>query len=142
MWCDLGKSVWSRTSDIFSFLFDWSVHLEKYILLKAPPESDQWFQSYEQSKDSQKNRKQKKWIPFFLAVSHNRFSRLLSDSARSQHICKHNYSYTTITLSSSKKYIFFSCEIHQQLWDKYEVSSDFKITEGFKKSAQNRTGLL
>ncbi len=38
MWCDLGKSVWSWTCDIFSFLFDWSSHLERYILLKTPPE--------------------------------------------------------------------------------------------------------
>ncbi len=35
MWCDLGKSVWSRTCDIFSFLFDWSVHLERHIFLKT-----------------------------------------------------------------------------------------------------------
>ncbi len=34
LWCDLGKSVWSRTCDLFSFLFNWSVHLERYILLK------------------------------------------------------------------------------------------------------------
>ncbi len=46
MWCDLGESVGSRTCDIFSFLFDWSPHLERYILQKTPPESDQWFQSY------------------------------------------------------------------------------------------------
>ena len=35
MWCDLGKSVWSRTCNIFSFLFDWSAHLERYMLLKT-----------------------------------------------------------------------------------------------------------
>ena len=45
MWCDLGESVGSRTCDIFSFLFDWSAHLKRYILLKTLPESDQWFQS-------------------------------------------------------------------------------------------------
>ncbi len=50
--CDLRESVWSWTYDIFSFLFDWNAHLERYILLKTPPESDQWFQSYEQLKDS------------------------------------------------------------------------------------------
>ncbi len=63
MWCDLAKSVWSRTYDIFSCLFDWSAHLLRYILLQTPPESDQWFQSYEQLTDSQNNRKQKKLIP-------------------------------------------------------------------------------
>ncbi len=26
MWCDLGKSVWNRTCNIFSFLLDWSAH--------------------------------------------------------------------------------------------------------------------
>ena len=42
-WCDLGKSVWSQIFDIFSFLFDWTAHhKERYILLKAPPESDQF----------------------------------------------------------------------------------------------------
>ncbi len=38
MWCDLGKSVWSRTCNSFSFLFDWSAHLERYIVVKIPPE--------------------------------------------------------------------------------------------------------
>ncbi len=32
-------------------------------MLKTPPESDQWFQSSEQLKDFQNNRKQKKCIP-------------------------------------------------------------------------------
>ena len=64
MWFDLGKSVWSQTCDIFSFLFDCCAHLERYILLKTPPELDHWFQSYEQLKLSQNNRKQKKIIPF------------------------------------------------------------------------------
>ncbi len=65
--CDalLGKSVWSQACDIFSFLFDWTAYLKRYILLKTPLESDQWFQSYEQLKYSQNNRKQKKFIPFF-----------------------------------------------------------------------------
>ncbi len=49
----------------FQFFFDWSAHLERYILLNTTPQSDQWFQSYEQLKDSQNNRKQKKFfIPF------------------------------------------------------------------------------
>ena len=41
MWCDLEKSVWNRTCDIFSFLFNWSAYLERYILLETPPELDQ-----------------------------------------------------------------------------------------------------
>ncbi len=87
MWYDVGKSVLSRTCDIFSFLFDWSSHLERYILLKTPPESDQWFQSYKQLKESQNNRKQKKIFISFLAISHNQCFRLSTDSPRSQHIC-------------------------------------------------------
>ncbi len=69
MWCDPGKSVWNRICDIFSFLFDWCVHLERYILLKTPPESVQWYQSYEHLKGSQNNRKQKKSIPFSGCIS-------------------------------------------------------------------------
>ena len=83
MWCNLGNSVWSLTYDIFSFLLDWSAHLERYInfLLKTIPESDQWFQSYEQLKDCQNKRNSF----LFLAISHNQRSRLPTDSARSQH---------------------------------------------------------
>ena len=47
-----------------------TAHLEKYILLKNPPESDQWFQSYEQLKDSQHNRKQRNSF-LFLAITIN-----------------------------------------------------------------------
>ncbi len=64
MWCDLEKSVWSRTCDIFSFLFDWIAHLKRYILMETTPKSDQWFHIYEQFKDSQNNRKQKAFISF------------------------------------------------------------------------------
>ena len=89
MWCNLGKSVWSRTCDIFIFPFDWSVQLERYILLQNPPELDQWFQSYEQLKDSRNNRiLQKKFIPFS-RVSNNQCSWLLTDSARLQHTPHH-----------------------------------------------------
>ncbi len=42
----------------FSFLFDWSAHLERYNLLKTSLESVQWFQGYEQLNGSQNNRKQ------------------------------------------------------------------------------------
>ncbi len=58
MWCNLVGSVETCKCDIFSFLFDWSAHLKKYILLKTPLESVQWCQGYEQLKGSQNNRKQ------------------------------------------------------------------------------------
>ena len=64
MWCHLGKSVWSQTCDFFIFLFDWSAHLEGYILLKPPPELDQWFQSYSNWRILKTIKKQKKYIPF------------------------------------------------------------------------------
>ncbi len=46
MWYNLRESVGSQTCDIFSLLFDWSPHKERYILLETPHESDLWFQSY------------------------------------------------------------------------------------------------
>ena len=70
MRCDLGNQVWSWTLWHFQFVFDWNAHLEWYILLKTPPEFDQWFQSYEQVKDSQNNKKQKEIHSFFW-ISHN-----------------------------------------------------------------------
>ena len=82
MWCDLGESVRCCTCDIFSFLFDWHAHLERYILLKTPLESVQWFQGYEQLKGFQNNRNSF----LFLAISHNQCCRLPTDPARSQHI--------------------------------------------------------
>ncbi len=45
------------------------IEVEMLILLKTPPESDQWLQSYEELKDSQNNRKQKKFIPFSGCIS-------------------------------------------------------------------------
>ena len=49
----------SRNSYIwhFQFLFDCSAHLKRYILLKTPLESAQWFQGYEKLKGSQNNKK-------------------------------------------------------------------------------------
>ncbi len=84
-WCDLGELVGSRTSDIFSFLFDWNPHQERYVLLKTPPESDQWFQSYSNWKIL-KTIENKRNSSLFLAVSHSQCSRLLTDPTRSQHI--------------------------------------------------------
>ncbi len=89
MWCDQsGKISLKSKWDIFRFLFDWSAYLDSYILLKTQPESGQWFQSYEQLKDSQNNRKQKKFNSFFglgLYLTTNA-SNFRLDSARSQHI--------------------------------------------------------
>ncbi len=39
MWCDLAGSVRICTCAIFSFLFDWKAHLERYIMLKTPLQS-------------------------------------------------------------------------------------------------------
>ena len=71
------------TCDIFSFLFDSSTHEKRYILMKTPPESDQWFQSYSKMKNSHKNRKQKKYVPFSGCISQ---SMLSTNYTRSQHI--------------------------------------------------------
>ena len=79
MWCDIGKSVWSRTCNIFSFLLDWNAHQEKYILLKTPNSGSK----LQRLKDSLNNRKRKKYIPFSGCISQ---SMLPTDSARSQHI--------------------------------------------------------
>ena len=80
MWWNLGKSVWSRACDNLSFICDWSAHLERNILLKIPSKSDQWFQSYEQLKDSQ-NIENKRNLFLFLAISHNQCFRLHTDMA-------------------------------------------------------------
>ncbi len=85
MWCDLGESVGSRTCDIISSLFDWSPHLEMYILLKTLPESDQWFQSYSNWKVLRTIENKRNGF-LFLAISHNQCSWLLTDPAWSQHI--------------------------------------------------------
>ncbi len=46
-------------------------HLKRYILLKTPPESDQWFQNYEQLKDSQNNRNKRNSFLFWLYLTIN-----------------------------------------------------------------------
>ncbi len=85
MWPDLGESVGGRTCDIFCFLFNWSPHEGRCFLVKTPPESDQWFQSYTNWKIL-KTIENKRNSFLFLAVSHNQCSRLPTDPARSQHI--------------------------------------------------------
>ncbi len=61
------ENIIERVTFNFSFLFNWSAHFYLYL-----NELDQWFQSYEQLKDSQNNRKQQKLIPFS-AVSQNQY---------------------------------------------------------------------
>ena len=84
MWCDLGESIRNHTCDIFSFLFDWSPHYERYVLLRT------CLNRASGSKvtaidDSQINRN-KTNVFLFLSVSHNQCSKLPTDPARSQHI--------------------------------------------------------
>ncbi len=71
MWCDLGESVGSRTCDIFSFLI--SIWLKSSLGEVHFPENPTWIGSvvpkFEQLKDSQNNRKQKKCIPFSGCIS-------------------------------------------------------------------------
>ncbi len=90
MWCNLGKSVWSQTCDIFSFLWDWIAHLERYILLKTPPELDQWFHSYEQLKDSQNNRKQNKFISCSGYISQSKLQTSNGFRLMATHVIKPN----------------------------------------------------
>ncbi len=81
LWCDLGKSVWNWTCDIFSFLCDWSTHLEGTFCWKPHLNRS----SYEQFQGSQTIKTRQ--IHNTLAVSHNQCLRLPTDSAISQHMC-------------------------------------------------------
>ncbi len=85
MWCDLGESV--GACDIFSFLFDWSAHKERYILPKTAPESDQLVNTYSNWRILKTIEIERNTF-LFLAVSHNQCSWLPIDSAISQHICQ------------------------------------------------------
>ena len=72
-WCILDK-MWNGATQLNKWVqlnsfVNLLSHLERYILLKTPPELDQWFQNYEQLKDSQSNRKQKKFIPLSSYIS-------------------------------------------------------------------------
>ncbi len=58
MWCDLGKSVGSRTWWHLQFSIWFKCSFGEVHVLKTPLESVQWFQGYGQLKDSQNNRKQ------------------------------------------------------------------------------------
>ncbi len=113
MWCDLGKSVGTQTCDIFSFLFDWSAHLQRYILLKTPPESDQWFQGYEQLKILRTIENNRNSFP--LVVYQNQYCRLPTDPARSQHI--------SLTLNIHAP---ISSKIHSTRVDMQELSNHYQ----------------
>ena len=58
------KGISLKSNIWFSVFYLIEVLIYRGILLKIPPEVDQWFQSHKQWKDSQNNRKQKKLIPF------------------------------------------------------------------------------
>ncbi len=86
--CDdlaVAGSVGTRTCNIFSFLFDWSDHLERYICWK--PHLNRFSGSKVMSnwrvlRTIENNRNSF----LFLAISHNQCCRLPTDPARSQQI--------------------------------------------------------
>ena len=86
------------------FLFDSGAHLERYILLKTPPKSNQWFQSYEQLKDSQNYRKQKKFIPL---SGYSSISMLPSSD------CFHQI----ITQNGPSVVYYDTHEVHSTMWN-------------------------
>ena len=92
----------------FSVFYDWSAHLEKYILLKTPPQLNRWFQSYEQLKDCQQNKKNHS----FLATSHNQCSRLLTDSARAQHILSTPWVHYKYSIDREKHMTYMYASFH------------------------------
>ena len=57
--CDAIYGNQSEIEHVTFSVFYLTESLERHILLKTPPESYQWFQSYKQLKGSQNNRKQK-----------------------------------------------------------------------------------
>ena len=76
-----------------------------YILVKTPPESDQWFQSYTIKRFS-KQKKTKENAFLFLAIPHNQWCQLQTDPARSQH-----------------KIVFFLMNIHKAYYMRvFEIS--------------------
>ncbi len=76
MWCNLTKSVWNWTCDIFSFLLDWSDHLERYILLKNPTWIGPVVQKLWEIEESSKQYKQKEIHSFcklYLTINASNF---------------------------------------------------------------------
>ncbi len=107
-----------RRCDIFCFLFDWSAHLESYILLKTSPESDQYSSKVMSNwmilKTTEKKAKErKKFIPLTgLYISQ---SMLLTDFARSSHIFRINQlqSFRYLFLSVNFMWILVNIEVFQ-----------------------------
>ena len=88
MWCDLEKSVGTRICDIFSFLIDWSAHLEirgafcwKTHLNRSI--SSKVMSNWMILRTIEKNRRNS--FPF-LAIYDNQYCRLPTGSNRSQQI--------------------------------------------------------
>ncbi len=81
-------------------------HWGRYILLKTPPESDQWFQSYSNWK-TLRTTENKRNAFVFLAVSHNQCCRLPTDPARS-HIYHTNCYNFKHTLAQPVLHLIFS----------------------------------
>ena len=81
MWWDLGKSVWNRTCDIFSFLW------MKFLFEEANfAEKPTWTGLVPMLWAILRTIENKRNQFLFLAISQNQCSRLPTDSARSQHI--------------------------------------------------------
>ena len=94
--------------------------MERYILLKAPSESDQWFQSYEQSKDSQNNRKQRNSF-LSLAISHNNapdfWLTLLDCNTYIFNVCiNEKISLYSVRVSRSSRSNPFLCDFLKNSW--------------------------
>ena len=68
MWCDQAKSVWGRSNSVFIFLTNSMHHFHSYILQKTPLKLVNWFQRYEQFKDTKNNMKQKTFSALFGSI--------------------------------------------------------------------------
>ena len=82
MWCYQGKSVGTWTCDIFSFLFDWSAHLERYILLKIPLDRSSGPKIIEGFSEQWKTKEINSFFWLYLTIN---APDNPSDPARSQH---------------------------------------------------------
>ena len=74
------SNMWHSGFYLIEFL------IRRYILVKQPPELNQWFYEVIAMERSSKQQKTKRNAFFFLAGSHNQCYRLPTDPARSQHI--------------------------------------------------------
>ncbi len=134
MWCDLGESVRRRTYDILSFLFDWSRHQERwYILLKTPPESDHWFQSYSEWKIL-KTIENKRNAFLFLAVSHNQCSRLPTLDCNT---CMLEFCICQLWHNISDQVSWFVCDAKSILQSQFNFHSVFQRKSCLFKRGEN-----